>query len=446
MYTNLLAEFMARFGEASFSQTDLGKLYRAIPFDQLAALVPATKREQSGKGRSAWLTTKGGIALMILKHYHGLSDALLIERLNTDWAMQRFCDIHLKAGVRIRDDDLPGRWRRRLSSYLDIDKWQVHLAAHWKDDLHHPHLGMVDATCYESFITYPTDVKLIWKCCTQAFTFLNQLLREAGLRKSRVNHLKQKAAYLSFARLRKKSHRKNKKICRSLLQYLHRLVGRITALRQKHPSLRLKNSQEGYLRTIEEVKQQQWRHYMEGEARVPGRMVSLHKPYLRAIIRGKETKPVEFGCKVNKVWVDGICFIEFLSFEAFNEGTRLKSSIQLQQRYTGKCSQMAADAIYATNENRRYCTENGIATCFVPKGKQGREGEQKAAMRSALGTLRGTRLEGSFGREKLHYLLDKVKARTQATEVGWIFFGLLCANAVTIAKRRSGSKERKKAA
>jgi len=446
MYTNLLAELVARFGEELFLQTDLGKLYRAIPFDKLAALVPPTKREQSGRGRKAWLTTEGGIALMILKHYHGLSDALLIERLNTDWAMQRFCRLHLRPGIRIRDDDLPGRWRKRLSAYLDIDQWQLQLASHWKGDLKHTHMGLVDATCYESFITYPTEVKLIWKCCVQAFTFLNILRREARLRKSRANHSKQKGAYLTFARLRKKSHRRNKKICRSLLKYLHRLLTQITTLREKNPSVQLKSSQENYLSTIEQVWQQQWRHYFEGEARVPNRMVSLHKPYLRAIVRGKETKAVEFGCKVNKVWVDGICFLEHISFEAFNEGTRLKSSIELQRRYTGKCSQMGADAIYATNENRSYCTAEGIATCFVPKGKQGREGEQKAAMRTALGTLRGTRLEGSFGREKLHYLLERIKARTESTEAGWIFFGFLTANAVTIAKRRCGSTERKKAA
>lgn len=446
MYTNLLAELWLRYEEQLFFQTDLGKLYRAIPFDQLAALVPKTKRELSGKGRKAWLTTQGGIALMILKHYHGLSDALLIERLNTDWAMQRFCRLQLRPGIRIRDDDLPGRWRKRLSCCLNIDKWQVVLAAHWKDDLEHTHMGMVDATCYESFITYPSDVKLIWKCCVQAFVYLNILRKEAGLRKSRANHNRHKATYLSFARLRKKSHRRNKKVCRRLLKYLDRLLARIRALRQNYASLRLKNRQEQYLKTIEEIKGQQWLHYIEGAQRVANRIVSVHKPYIRAIVRGKEGKAVEFGAKVNKVWVDGICFIEYIGFEAFNEGTHLKSSIRMQRRYMGKCSQLGADGIYATNENRRYCTEHGIATCFVAKGKQGKEGEQKAAMRTALGTLRGTRLEGSFGREKLHYLLDRVKARTQNTEVGWIFFGFLSANAVTIAKRRCGSTERKKSA
>ncbi|MTU31101.1 hypothetical protein GMD66_18240, partial [Parabacteroides merdae] len=40
--------------------------------------------------------------------------------------------------------------------------------------------------------------------------------------------------------------------------------------------------------------------------------------------RGKETKSVEFGAKVNNIQIDGISFIERLSFKAFNEGIRLK--------------------------------------------------------------------------------------------------------------------------
>ena len=96
---------------------------------------------------------------------------------------------------------------------------------------------------------------------------------------------------------------------------------------------------------------------------------------------------------------------------------------------------LAADAIYATNENRRYCNSLAIATSFLPKGKQGKLQEQKSAMRSALSTVRATVLEGSFGNEKNHYLLDKIKARTQDTEIAWIFFGMLTANASIISKR-----------
>ena len=56
-------------------------------------------------------------------------------------------------------------------------------------------------------------------------------------------------------------------------------------------------------------------------------------------------------------------------------------------------------------------------------------------MRSLLGKVRSTVLEGSFGNEKNHYLMDKIKAKTEATEKVWIFFSLLTSNAKQIAKR-----------
>ena len=47
------------------------------------------------------------------------------------------------------------------------------------------------------------------------------------------------------------------------------------------------------------------------------------------IVRGKETKSVEFGAKVNNIHIS---FIEHLSFKAFNEGIRLKDCIRMQQK------------------------------------------------------------------------------------------------------------------
>ena len=54
--------------------------------------------------------------------------------------------------------------------------------------------------------------------------------------------------------------------------------------------------------------------------------------------------------------------------------------------------------------------------------------------------------EGSFGNEKNHYLLQKVKARNQLNEVGWIFFGIFTCNAVQIARRMQALKIIKHAA
>jgi len=78
-----------------FLDFDLGQLYVAIPFDRLAAKIPPPGHSLSGKGCRPWFDLKGAIAL-ILKHYTGLSDEMLIERINYDWSMQMFCGIQLK--------------------------------------------------------------------------------------------------------------------------------------------------------------------------------------------------------------------------------------------------------------------------------------------------------------------------------------------------------------
>jgi hypothetical protein len=86
---------------------------------------------------------------------------------------------------------------------------------------------------------------------------------------------------------------------------------------------------------------------------VPDRIVSIAKSYIRPILRGKEVNKVEFGAKVNMIQVDGINFIEHLSFDNFNESTRLISSICYDRRLFGKITHISGDDIYATNANRQ---------------------------------------------------------------------------------------------
>ena len=78
----------------------------------------------------------------------------------------------------------------------------------------------------------------------------------------------------------------------------------------------------------------QQRRLFNGE-KIDHRIVSIDRPYIRPIVRGKENKRVEFGAKVNNIQIDGISFIEHHSFEAFNEGIRLKKSIEYHKELTG---------------------------------------------------------------------------------------------------------------
>jgi len=433
MYYNPLFLQTPSIQEAVFYETDLGKLYQSIPFSKLAANIPSPPSVQSGRGRKPFLKVEGGIALMILKHYLGLSDELLIERLNTDWCMQYFCGVQLNQR-RIKDKNLVSWWRCYLARHLDIKELQGVVISSWKPYMDQTHVTMMDATVYESNIRYPTDVKLIWECIEKVYQIHLQKRKNLKLRRSRSNYEKHKKNYLGYQRNRRKSRRNDKKLRKKLLKYLLRLLNGLQDLQTGY-QFRLSNKETKLISNIKTIYDQQHELLYGIRENVKQRIVSLNKPYVRPIIRGKEVKPVEFGAKVHKVQIDGLSFIEHLSYENFNEGTRLKQSIAFHQKHFGRCKQLGADAIYATNENRRYCNSLGIATSFLAKGKQGKLQEQKSAMRSVLSSIRGTILEGSFGNEKNHYLLNKIKAKTDTTEIAWIFFGMLTANASIISKR-----------
>lgn len=52
-----------------------------------------------------------------------------------------------------------------------------------------------------------------------------------------------------------------------------------------------------------------------------------------------------------------------------------------------------------------------------------------------LARVRAASMEGSFGTQKEHYDLKRLKARTKLTEILYIFFGVDTANLVQLEKR-----------
>lgn len=99
----------------------------------------------------------------------------------------------------------------------------------------------------------------------------------------------------------------------------------------------------------------QQKQLFDSEKNICDRIVNIDRDYVRPIVREKGIKSVEFVSKVNNIQLDGIFFIEHLSFNAFIEGIRLEKCINLQQRLTGtKVTAVAADSIYVNNTNRSH--------------------------------------------------------------------------------------------
>ena len=140
--------------------------------------------------------------------------------------------------------------------------------------------------------------------------------------------------------------------------------------------------------------------------------------------------------KCNNILVDGISFIEKLSFNAFNEGTRLQHCVKMHKRLFGvDVKKIGGDTGYAGTANRDFCKENGIQTSFAKRGRPSQTAKEKDFVRQELARVRATTMEGSFGTQKEHYSMRRIKARKKETEILYIFFGIHTANAVRLAER-----------
>jgi hypothetical protein len=420
----------------SFSHSELGKIYRSIPWSDLAK---SLKIRENKKGPARVFSPQGMLSLMFLKSYVGCSDKKLIEYLNGNIDFQMFCGIFLGTD-RIHNYKIVSEIRCVLSDKMDIKRQQEILAMYWKPYLNQTNIMLEDATCYETSMRYPTNVKLLWESTEWVYKQLRVNCKYLKLRMPRNKYLEQYQKYSDYSRKRRKTHSQTTVRTRSLLYLLEKLLGHLKEIEHQYGvKMPLKYNEK--LKIIEKVLRQQKEIFTTGKS-VPDRIVSISKSYIRPIVRGKEVKAVEFGAKVNMIQFDGINFIEHLSFNAFNEGTRLVESIRYGRNLIGKLTHISADDIYATNANRRYTSKNHIITNFKRKGKAGKHEDQRKIIASVLRKERATRMEGSFGTEKEYYGLQRIKARTKETEILWIFFGVHTANAVRIAKKLSLEKQK----
>ena len=436
-------DFYQRYAE-TFKSSELGRIKSLLPLREMAISFnlieehPMHKRVK--RGRKSFFTPEGKVALAFLKMYTGLSAPKLMEALNGNIHYQIFCGIRISPEDPLTNYKLNDSILLELSRKLKVQEQQQILADAWKPYMKDLDTVYTDASCYESLMRFPTDVKLLWECTEKAYTMMCDISSRLGEHRLRTKYNDIEKANLAYRRQRKHTHKQTRKMTRRLLALLDKILGEIRRQMRIHPDEGLLDDKQlDILETVTRVYRQQTNHFKSGDPResIPNRIVSISKPYVRPIVRGKDTKTVEFGAKCNNILIDGISFIEKLSFNAFNEGTRLRHCISLAQKLTGvPVKKIGGDQGYSGNANRTFCKDHKIETSFTQKGRAGTN-EVKNATKRELARVRATVMEGSFGTQKEHYGLRKIAARIKSTEIILIFFGIHTANVVNLARRKS---------
>jgi Transposase domain (DUF772). len=267
----------------------------------------------------------------------------------------------------------------------------------------------LDATCAPQDIHFPTDISLL----NDAREWLEDTIGAVYPKgeKPRTYRRKARKDYLFYARNRRPSLKLLRRSIRKQLGYVRRNLGYLEAKQAA-----LSEKQQHRLRTIESLYRQQREMHEKRINSIPNRIVSLHEPWVRPIVRGKAKAPVEFGAKIAIGLVDGYSRVERLDWNAFSEGNTLIASAEAYRKdYGFYPDRILADKAYRTRENLQFCKERGIR---MAGPKLGRPPKDKALYRQQLHEEwleSGERaaVECVFGLGKRRYDLDCIMTRLQ---------------------------------
>ena len=296
---------------------------------------------------------------------------------------------------------------------------------------------LVDATCVPADITYPTDRKLLNGAREKTEAIIDHMhaCRATPTTKPRTYRQKARQAYLRVAKARKPGKQKLRRGLGQQLRYLRRNLHTIASMAQEGWLGSLPRKHYRQLLVIHELYRQQLWMYTHRCHRIANRLVSISQPYVRPIVRGKAGTPVEFGAKISVSVVDGVSFVDRISWEAYNESVDLVEQIEAYHRRFGHDpASVHVDQIYRTRENRRYCARKGIRLSGPSLGRPRmvREAtaeqvkhDQQQAHDDATARMA---IEGKFGQGKRRFGLGHLMAKLALTSETMIHISFLVMN------------------
>jgi hypothetical protein len=280
---------------------------------------------------------------------------------------------------------------------------------------------IVDATCAPEDMRFPNDVSLLDEARRKTEKIIDVLHEQApaGYAKPRTYRKRARKEFLTFIRNRKPRETTIRNAIRKQLQYVERNLRIISDYREHAGCDILTRKQYRDLVVISELARQQRELYRRKSHSLAGRIVSIAKPYVRPIARGKARGMYEFGAKLS------------VSLEAY------------RQRYGRYPEVVCADKIYRTRENLQYCQEKGIRLSGPKLGRPFQEREKnRERIREQRRTEREderTRIavEGKFGEGKRRYSLDRIGTKLRETSESAIMMVFLVMNLMVLYRKKA---------
>ena len=304
---------------------------------------------------------------------------------------------------------------------------------------------IVDATVVEQAIRYPTDFGLLNESREISERIIDELYRQSGLtKKPRTYRQKARKQYLAIVKQRRPGAKVRRRGIKQQLQYLRRNLAHIEKMLDILPGVGIplpyRMLRQYWI--IQHIFLQQEEMHRTKTKRCDNRIVSIHQPHVRPIVRGKANKSVEFGAKLNvSLSGNGLASIDHIGWDAYHEGTELKSQVENYKTTHGHYPEVVlADPIYGTRENRKYLKSHNIRYAGKPLDRPKKQTvENKEQLRNEKRRRREEYrqripIEGKFGQGKNGYRLNYIRAKTAKTSEAWIRSIFLVMNLLVLVK------------
>ena len=433
-------------------------LSHKIPWD---TLVNVYQKQMSNSQTGAdGINPRVVLGSLIIKHICDLSDRETVQQIQENMYMQYFIGFSSFSDEEPFDPSLFVEFRKRLGleqinaineKILHLYTRKAEVTASAKDDNTPPppliteesltpqmisttpsvktHEGklIVDATACPQDISYPTDLNMLNDSREKAEELIDFLYQPSKHdKKPRTYRENARKAYLKTAQKKRKTKKDIRNALRRQLGFLKRDIKSIYKLLLSYEKIPFDRHQYKYFLVIQTLYDQQVQMYRQKSHSVEHRIVSIHQPHVRPIVRGKTNANVEFGAKIQVSLMQGFAFLEDLSWESFNEGTRLLKTVEQYKTRLGYYpKEVLVDKIYCTRDNRTKLKGLGVVLIAKPLGRP-------KAVQNHIRPGERNPIEGKFGQAKTAYGMNRIKARLQQTSESWIATIIMVLNLVKL--------------
>ena len=444
-------EFDLPFGGKLRSDNRWVILSKQIPWDEVEKeyIVHFSKEDMGSPAKSSRMA----FGALILKERLGVTDRELVQQITENHFLQYFLGLSTYQYTAPFHDSMLTHFRKRFSQKsLEKINESIALAAKKmetteeaaeeppksdQDDTAAKGKLIVDATCTPADIKYPTDLNLLNEAREKTEDIIDRMhaLRTEPIKKPRTYRQKARKTYLLVSKARQPGRKLMRRGVGKQLGYVKRNLQSISAMAQEGLLAQLETDRYRQVLIINELYRQQAEMHINKIHRISDRIVSISQPHVRPIVRGKAGAKVEFGAKVSVSLIDGISFVDRISWDAYNESEDLKIQIErYRKRYGHYPESVHADKIYRTRDNLRYCKDKGIRLSGPALGRpKKRTNENAAELAAHKKLLRQDEIdriaiEGKFGQGKRRFGLSRIMAKLAATSETMILLSFMVMN------------------